>query len=115
MVAIEHYGNIVTTIAKPQHDLLGKPKSTEVDWAQSQQRLGGQSKTPAQQRRIKKSYKVECGSYKNNLSYHETFEEAKEGELFVIAGSKNTLELAVRNGSAAAIVKAKVGNRVKIS
>ena len=27
-----------------QHDLLGKPKSAAADWAQSQQRLGGQSK-----------------------------------------------------------------------
>ncbi len=29
---------------KGQHDLLGKPKSAAADWAQSQQRLGGQSK-----------------------------------------------------------------------
>ena len=85
VVVIDHYGNIVTTITKP------KP----------------------QQR--KAAYKVECGSFTNNLNYHETFEEADEGELFVIAGSKSTLELAVRNGSAAAIVKAKVGNRVKIT
>ena len=63
----------------------------------------------------KKKFAVECGSYKNNLSYHETFEEAIEGELFVIAGSKNTLELAVKNGSSASVARAKVGDRVKIS
>lgn len=84
VVVIEHYGNIVTTISKPQP------------------------------RQRKASYKVECGSYKNNLNYHETFEEAVEGELFVITGSKNTLELAVKNGSAAAVTGVKVGNKIRI-
>lgn len=54
-----------------------------------------------------------CG-YKNNLNYHETYEQAKDGELFVITGSRNTLELSVRNGSAAAVVKAKVGDEIII-
>ncbi|MBI3036900.1 SAM-dependent chlorinase/fluorinase [Candidatus Woesearchaeota archaeon] len=63
---------------------------------------------------LKKPYKVECGNFKNNLNYHETYEEAKDGELFVITGSRNTLELAVRNGSAAAVVNAKVGDNVAI-
>ena len=62
----------------------------------------------------KNKYAVEIGSYKSNLNYHETFEEAEEGELFVITGSKGTLELAVKNGSAAAVVKAKVGDEIII-
>ncbi|MEK6853808.1 MAG: SAM-dependent chlorinase/fluorinase, partial [Nanoarchaeota archaeon] len=61
-----------------------------------------------------KKLAVKVGSYKNNLNYYETYEKAKEGELFVITGSRNTLELAVKKGKAAAVVKTKVGDRVKI-
>lgn len=67
---------------------------------------------PPQQR--KSSCAVELVSFKNNLNYRETFEEAKEGEIFVMTGSRNTLELAVKNGSAAAVVKAKVGDKARI-
>lgn len=87
VVIIEHYGNIVTTIKSlPQQ----------------------------QQQQRKNSYKVECGSYKNNLNYHETYEQAKDGELFVITGSRDTLELSVKNGSAAAVTGIRVGNEIRI-
>jgi len=46
--------------------------------------------------------------------YYETFEEARDGELFVITGSRNTLELAVKNGSAADIACTKVGDKARI-
>ena len=84
VVLIEHYGNTTTTI-------------------------------PLTAKTAKKSdYSVVCGSYKNNLNYYETFEEAKEGELFMITGSRNTLEIAVKNGSAASLVKAKIGDKIVI-
>lgn len=85
VVAVEHYGNIVTSIPA----------------------------TAAANKKHKCA--VEFGSYKNNLNYHETYEEAKDGELFVVTGSRKTLELAVRNGRAAAVVKAKVGSKVTIA
>ena len=62
----------------------------------------------------KTKYRVEIGSYKNNLNYHETYEGAKHGEFFIITGSRNTLEIAVKNGSAAAVVNAKMGDKIVI-
>lgn len=85
IVVVEHYGNLVTSIPAA-------------------------AATTAKKRK----YIVECGSYKNNLNYYETYEEAKDGELFIITSSRSTLELAVKNGSAAAVVKAKVGDNVTI-
>ena len=61
-----------------------------------------------------KKLAVKVGSYENNLNYRETYEEAKEGELFIITGSRNTLELAAKSGSAAAVVNAKAGDKVAI-
>ncbi len=81
VVAIEHYGNIVTNILA----------------------------TAAVKN---KKLAVKAGGYKNNLNHHETYEQAKAGELFVITGSRGTLEISVRNGNAAAVTGAKVGDKV---
>lgn len=62
----------------------------------------------------KANFSVECGSYKRILNYHGAYEEAKDGEVFAITGSRGTLELSVKNGSAAAIVKANAGDRIRI-
>ena len=44
------FGSPESSTAEQQRDLFSEPKSTSVDWAQSQQRLGkGQSKTEQQE------------------------------------------------------------------
>jgi len=62
----------------------------------------------------KSSYSVSCGSSKKNLNFHTTYSEASEGELFIIEGSRNTLELSVKQGSAASMLRCKVGDTVSM-
>jgi S-adenosylmethionine hydrolase len=47
-------------------------------------------------------------------SIHETYEEAKEGEIFIIPGSTGYLEIAMKNGSAAALLSLKTGAPVGV-
>ncbi len=62
----------------------------------------------------KESYGVSCGDFKKNLKFHSTYEEAIEGELFVIEGSRNTLELSVKQGSATEVINCRVGDKITI-
>ncbi len=60
----------------------------------------------------REGYGVSCGDFKKNLKFHSTYEEAGEGELFIIEGSRGTLELSVKQGSAAKEIKCSVGNKI---
>ena len=62
----------------------------------------------------KGSYEVSCSNFKNNLKFRSTYAEAVDVELFVIEGSKNTLELSVKQGSAAESLGCSVGNKITI-
>lgn len=62
----------------------------------------------------KESYDASCGNFKKNLKFHATYEEASDGELFAIKGSRNTLEISVKTGSAASAIKCSVGDAITI-
>jgi S-adenosylmethionine hydrolase len=48
------------------------------------------------------------------LEYYQTYEQAPEGELFLITGSAGTLEISVKNGKASDKVRLKPGDRIEI-
>ena len=48
------------------------------------------------------------------LKYYNTYEEAKQDELFLITGSANTLEISIKNKSANRMLKLKAGDRIEI-
>lgn len=59
-------------------------------------------------------YSVEVGGKEYMMRYYPNYEEAKEGELFLIEGSCNTLEVSLKNGSANDKLNLKAGERVSI-
>ena len=60
-------------------------------------------------------YRVTVGPHDGMLSCHDTYDEARDGELFVVEGSCKTLELSVKNGSANEALKVGVGERIHIT
>ena len=65
----------------------------------------------------RKSYRVsfarEGKSYfQAELPHYPVYADAPEGMLFLITGSSDTLEVSVRDRSAASLIKAKLGDRV---
>jgi len=64
--------------------------------------------------RNKKQYLVSVRNFNKKLRFHSTYAEAKQGELFVIEGSSQTLEISLKNGNANEIVKAEVGDVIEI-
>lgn len=48
----------------------------------------------------KDRYEVQLGGHGAQMPFHATYDAAPENEPFLIAGSNNTLEISVRNGSA---------------
>ncbi len=60
----------------------------------------------------KGSYEVACGKFRKDLSCHEIYGSAEKGELFAVRGSRDTLELAVREGSAAKLLNCRVGDKI---
>ncbi len=63
----------------------------------------------------KNSYCVETAEKKYTMSFYVNYESAKEGELFLIEGSSNTLEISLKNGSANEQLCMKTGEKIKIS
>jgi S-adenosyl-L-methionine hydrolase (adenosine-forming) len=62
----------------------------------------------------KDSYELSCRQVRKQVKCYDTFGNAPENELFVVKGSRDTLEIALRESSAAAILKAKVGDVVTL-
>jgi len=60
-------------------------------------------------------YRVTVGPHDGMLNFRETYDAAREGELFVIEGSCKTLELSVKNGSANDALKVAVGEKIQIT
>ncbi|MHC4497754.1 MAG: SAM hydrolase/SAM-dependent halogenase family protein [Planctomycetota bacterium] len=58
---------------------------------------------------------VLIGRKKYMMNYYLTYNAAKEGELFLIEGSSNTLEISLKNGSANDRLNTKVGEIIEIS
>jgi len=62
----------------------------------------------------KVEYKVKTNKFKDILKHYNVYEDALEDQLFIITGSSKTLEISVRNKSAAILLKVKVGDRIEI-
>ena len=59
------------------------------------------------------AYKILAGQ-REITSIHETYQEAPPGELFVFPGSAEYLEIAVKDGSAASVIKVKAGSPIGV-
>lgn len=62
----------------------------------------------------KNKYHVETVHNKYTMSLYTNYESAKEGELFLIEGSSNTLEISLKNGNANKQLGMKTGERIRI-
>jgi S-adenosylmethionine hydrolase len=63
----------------------------------------------------RQEYALTVGGEKKRLAFHESYADAPTKGLFLIKGSAGTLELSVKNGSAARKLRLKSGTRVEIS
>ena len=63
----------------------------------------------------KTEYAVETGDKKYTMKYHPNYDLAKEGELFLIEGSNNTLEISLKNASANDKLQLRPGIKITIS
>ena len=61
----------------------------------------------------KNIYKIKLNNNEYQLRYYETYSKAEKGQLFVIEGSADTLEISLKNSNANAIVKAKSGDKIE--
>jgi len=66
-------------------------------------------------RRDKDEYYVEMNGKKGAMKYCPDYHSAKDSELFLIVGSSGTLEISLKNGSANERLRAKSGDKIKIS
>jgi hypothetical protein len=62
----------------------------------------------------KNKYRVETTEKKYTMNFYTNYETAKEGELFLIEGSCNTLEISLKNGSANKQLCMKTGEKIRI-
>jgi len=63
----------------------------------------------------KDKYTVVIEEKEYAMGYCPNYDAAKEGELFLIEGSNNTLEISLKNGSANDRLQVKTGGKIKIS
>jgi S-adenosylmethionine hydrolase len=63
----------------------------------------------------KDRYSVEMDGKKYVMEYCPNYYAAKEGELFLIEGSNNTLEISLKNGNANDMLGVKAGKKIRIS
>jgi len=63
----------------------------------------------------KSKYHVETAQNEYTMNFYTNYEAAKEGELFLIEGSSNTLEISLQNGNANEQLCMKTGERIRIS
>jgi len=62
----------------------------------------------------KETYCVEVDAEKHTMSFHDTYSQAADNELFLIEGSCNTLEISLKNGNANNTLNLKSGQKIKI-
>jgi S-adenosylmethionine hydrolase len=65
--------------------------------------------------RQKGKYSVEIEGKKYTMEYYPTYYAAEEGELFLIEGSNNTLEISLKNGNANDMLGVRTGKKIRIS
>jgi S-adenosylmethionine hydrolase len=63
----------------------------------------------------KDEYTVVIGGEEYVMGYYPNYDAAKEGEMFLIEGSNNTLEISLKNGNANDKLHVKPGEKIKIS
>jgi S-adenosylmethionine hydrolase len=63
----------------------------------------------------KDKYSVQMAGKKFVMNYYPNYNSAKDGELFLIEGSCNTLEISLKNASAVDKLHVKVGEKITIS
>lgn len=63
----------------------------------------------------KDEYSIEINGKKYMMKYHRYYDSAKEGELFLIEGSNNTLEISLKSASANDKLQIRPGKRIIIS
>jgi len=63
----------------------------------------------------KDKYSVEINDKKYTMNCYLNYDAAKDDELFLIEGSSNTLEISLKNGNANENLRAKSGDKIKIS
>jgi len=63
----------------------------------------------------KKTYQVSAEGFERRLAWHPTYRDSPHGELFLITGSSATLELSVREESAAEKSPLREGMRLRIT
>jgi hypothetical protein len=63
----------------------------------------------------KDKYSVEIAEKEYTMRYCPNYHTAKEGELFLVEGSSNTLEISLKNGNANDKLDVKTGEKIKIS
>ena len=63
----------------------------------------------------KDKYSVQIADRKYVMNYCPDYDSANEGELFLIEGSNNTLEISLKNGNAGDKLNVKVGDKITIS
>jgi S-adenosylmethionine hydrolase len=63
----------------------------------------------------KDTYSLQIAGRKYVMNYCPDYDSANEGELFLIEGSGNTLEISLKNGNANDKLNVEVGERITIS
>jgi S-adenosylmethionine hydrolase len=63
----------------------------------------------------KDKYSLQIAGRKYVMNYCPDYDSANEGELFLIEGSSNTLEISLKNGNAGDKLNVKVGDKITIS
>jgi len=98
VVRIDRFSNIVTNLAR-QNKTLYCVETTKKKWIR-----------PLDRTRDRQAHHI-----KYTMNLYMTYESAKEGELFLIEGSCNTLEISLKNGNANEQLCMKPGERIRIS
>lgn len=62
----------------------------------------------------KSSYKARARNFNKKLNFYDAYASSPAGNLFLIGGSSNTLEISIKNSSASKKLKLKVGDKIKI-
>jgi hypothetical protein len=65
--------------------------------------------------RRKSKYAVQVGQKAYPMAFHANYEKAQDGELFLIEGSNNTLEISLKNGAANDLLNLSSGVHIRIS
>ncbi len=96
VVRIDRFGNIITNL-------------------DSATRTADKCRQTSLAKQDKDEFAVAIDGKKYNMQYYPDYDSAKEGELFLIEGSNNTLEISLKNTSANEKLRIKTGQRIIIS